>query len=98
MTYRTAAAPSSSYLWAGLHDDATLADLPIEVRNLILGSPWASRAEFDAFNEAQDEAAEKAEGEAERRTERWFEERGGSTYAGSFEEAQDRYLDGLVGR
>lgn len=32
---------------------------------------------------------------AERATERWFEERGGGTYAGSEEEARDRYFDSL---
>jgi hypothetical protein len=34
---------------------------------------------------------------AEAANERWFEERGGSNYAGSDEEARDRFMDSLAG-
>lgn len=34
---------------------------------------------------------------AEAANERWWEERGGSTYAGSEEEARDRFYDSLIG-
>lgn len=37
----------------------------------------------------------KSEAEAERRNEQFFEERGGGSYAGSQEEARDRYFDSL---
>lgn len=66
--------------------DEQLRDLPIELRNRYL----------DALAEEAEEQQARLDWEAERRTERWYEERGGSTYAGSFEEQQDRYLDGLV--
>lgn len=58
------------------------------------GQWHASRS---AVNACLQEAAAEAEAEiaAERASERWFEERGGGYYAGSPEEAQDRYLDSL---
>lgn len=52
-----------------------------------------SLEETDA-DEWGDEQA-KAEAEAEKRNERYFEERGGGTYAGSQEEALDRFNDSL---
>jgi hypothetical protein len=50
-----------------------------------------------AEREYWDEWEMKAEQEAERAAERYFEEGPhGGTYAGSEEEARDRYLDGLL--
>lgn len=79
-------APATHYLGLSLGDD-DLRDLPIAVRNA-----W-----LDEMSYLAEEAQCRAEWEAERRAERWYEDRGGY-YAGSLEEAQDRYLDGLVGR
>jgi hypothetical protein len=52
-----------------------------------------SLEEEDADEQGHQQAL--AEIEAEKRNERWFEERGGGTYAGSQEEARDRYYDSL---
>lgn len=55
------------------------------------GLPSLEDGDWEVY-ESQQMEAELA---AERANERYFEERGGGTYAGSQEEARDRYLDGL---
>lgn len=51
--------------------------------------------EEDAYFEYET-AAMEAERQAEEANERWFEERGGSLYVGSPEEARDRFLDSML--
>lgn len=55
----------------------------------------ASAADVRACYEEMraEEALSRAIWENENAAERWYEERGGSTYAGSREEAEDRFYD-----
>lgn len=61
------------------------------------GSVSMAWACMEAAQDAQDHADMLAELAAEQANERWFEERGGGNYAGSEEEARDRWFDSLIG-
>jgi hypothetical protein len=50
----------------------------------------------DEYSYGHEAAQAQAEFAAEQANERYFEERGGGTYAGSEEEARDRYMDSLT--
>ena len=72
-----------------LYSDEALALLAIPARNALL----------DRLQAEADEAEARWEYEMERRTEMYWEEGPhGSQYAGSEEEARDRFLDSLIGR
>lgn len=69
-----------------VHDDAALMDMAIPVRNALLD---------DLAAEADHEAYLLSEVEAERRNELALAFPGDGMYAGSEEEARDRWLDSL---
>jgi hypothetical protein len=70
-------------------NDEMLAKMAIPDRNAYLDK-WVELAAEEA-----EMAYWESVIEAEQRNERWFEERGGGYYAGSEEEARDRFYDSL---
>lgn len=69
-----------------------------EVCGLWHDSISALSACLEEAEDAYYAAEAEAEQAAELANERWFEERGGGYYAGSEEEARDRFFDSLIGR
>jgi hypothetical protein len=58
---------------------------------------FTTRSIDEAYEVIDGMYAQEQELAAEAANERWFEERGGSNYAGSDEEARDRFMDSLIG-